>query len=95
MSPSLGWLAWLGLPCLASAWLASSAAATTAVATAEEADMTTVAHRSAASVVVAASSWVAAVVAAADDTNHAEARLAKPSKASQSLEGLTNDFARK
>ena len=30
------------------------------------------------------------VVAAADETSHAEARLAKPSQASQSREGLTN-----
>ena len=33
---------------------------------------------------------VAVVVAAADETSHAEARLAKPSQASQSREGLTN-----
>ena len=35
---------------------------------------------------------VAVVVAAADETSHAEARLAKPSQASQSREGLTNGF---
>ena len=35
-------------------------------------------------------SVVAVVVAAADETSHAEARLAKPSQASQSREGLTN-----
>ena len=34
--------------------------------------------------------FVAVVVAAADGTSHAEARLAKPSQASQSREGLTN-----
>ena len=33
---------------------------------------------------------MAVVVAAADETSHAEARLAKPSQASQSREGLTN-----
>ena len=38
-------------------------------------------------VVDACSGVVAVVVAAADETNHAEARLAKPS---QSREGLTN-----
>ena len=89
MSPSLGWLAWLGLARLASAWLVSSAAATTP----EEADKTTGAALRAAPVVVAASSGVVAVVvAAADETSHAEARRAKPSQASQSREGLTNSF---
>ena len=38
----------------------------------------------------ACSGVVAVVVAAADETSHAEARLAKPSQASQSREGLTN-----
>ena len=47
----------------------------------------------AAIVVMAASSGVVAVVvAAADGTSHAEARLAKPSQASQSREGLPNGF---
>ena len=41
-------------------------------------------------VVDACSGVVAVVVAAADETSHAEARLAKPSQASQSREGLTN-----
>ena len=68
MSPALGWLAWLGLARLASAWLVSSAAATTTATTPEEADKTTVAALRAATV----------VVAAADETSHAEARLAKP-----------------
>ena len=44
----------------------------------------------AAVVVDACSGVVAVVVAAADETSHAEARLAKPSQASQSREGLTN-----
>ena len=44
----------------------------------------------AAVVVDACSEVVAVVVAAADETSHAEARLAKPSQASQSREGLTN-----
>ena len=91
MSPSLDWLAWLGLARLASAWLVSSAAATTTATTPEEADTTTVAALRAAAVVVAASSGVVAVVvAAADETRHAEARLAKPSQASQPREGLTH-----
>ena len=38
----------------------------------------------------ACSAVVADVVAAANETSHAEARLAKPSQASQSREGLTN-----
>ena len=38
----------------------------------------------------ACSGFVAVVVAAADETSHAEARLVKPSQASQSREGLTN-----
>ena len=93
MSPSLGWLAWLGLASLASAWLVSSAAATTTATTPEEADKTTGAALLAAPVVVAASSGVVAVVVAAvDETSHAEARRAKPSQASQSREGLTNGF---
>ena len=46
--------------------------------------------RAAAMVVYACSGVVAVVVAAADETSHAEARLAKPSQASQSREGLTN-----
>ena len=46
--------------------------------------------RAAAVVVDACSGVVAVVVAAADETSHAEARLAKPSQASQSREGLTN-----
>ena len=92
MSPSLDWLAWLGLASLASAWLVSSAAAITTATTWEEANTTTVAALRAAAVVVAASSGVVAlVVAAADETRHAEARLAKPSQASQSREGLTNE----
>ena len=37
VSPSLDWLAWLGLASLASAWLVSSAAATTTATTPEEA----------------------------------------------------------
>ena len=91
MSPSLDWLAWLGLASLASAWLVSSAAATTTATTPEQAYKTTAAALRAAAVVVDA--WcevVALVVAAADETSHAEARLAKPSQASQSSEGLTN-----
>ena len=49
------------------------------------------ATRSAAAMVVDACSGVlAVVVAAANETSHAEARLAKPSQASQSREGLTN-----
>ena len=38
----------------------------------------------------ACSGVMAVVVAAADETSHAEARLAKPSQASQSRRGLTN-----
>ena len=49
-----------------------------------------VAKRAATVVVSASSGVVAVVVAAADETSHAEARLAKPSQASQSREGLTN-----
>ena len=91
MSPSLDWLAWLGLASLASAWLVSSAAATTTATTPEQAYKTTAAALRAAAVVVdACSGVVAVVVAAADETSHAEARLAKPSQASQSREGLTN-----
>ena len=91
MSPSLDWLAWLGLASLASAWLVSSAAATTTATTPEQASTTTAAARSAAAVVLyACSGVVAVVVAAADETSHAEARLAKPSQASQSREVLTN-----
>ena len=37
VSPSLDWLAWLGLASLASAWLVSSAAATTTATTPEQA----------------------------------------------------------
>ena len=93
MSPSLDWLAWLGLARLASAWRVSSAAATTTATTPEEAYLTTVAALRAAAVVVAASSGVVAVVvAAADETRHAEARLAKPSQARKSSEGLTNEI---
>ena len=91
VSPSLDWLAWLGLASLASAWLVSSAAATTTATTPEQASTTTAAARSAAAVVLYACSVVVAVgVAAADETSHPEARLAKPSQASQSREGLTN-----
>ena len=91
MSPSLDWLAWLGLVSLASAWLVSSAAATTTATTPEQASTTTAAARSAATVVLYACSGVMAVVAAAaDEASHAEARLAKPSQASQSREGLIN-----
>ena len=90
MSPLIDWLAWLGLASLASAWL--SRPQTTAT-TPEEAATTTGAARSAAPVVLSASSGVVAVVvAAADETSHAEARLAKPSQASQSIKGLTNGF---
>ena len=89
----IDWLAWLGLARLASAWLVSSAAATTTATTPEEADKTTGAALRAAPVVVAASSGVVAVVvAAADETSRAEARLAKPSQASQPREGLTTGF---
>ena len=91
MSPSLDWLAWLGLARLASAWLVSLAAATTTATTPEEAAITTVAALRAAAVVVATSSVVVAVVAAYE-TSHAEARLAKPSQASQSRKGLTTGF---
>ena len=91
VSPSLDWLAWLGLASLASAWLVSSAAATTTATTPEQAYKATAAALRAAAVVVdACSGVVAVVVAAADETSHAEARLAKPSQASQSREGLTN-----
>ena len=87
MSLSLDWLAWLGLAGLDSAWLVSSAAAT--ATTPEQAYITigaalrAAALRAAAMVVDACSG----VVAAADETSHAEARLAKPSQASQSREG--------
>ena len=55
--------------------------------------MTTGAALRATAVVAAASSGVLAVVAdAADKTRHAEARRAKPSQASKSREGLTNNF---
>ena len=91
VSPSLDWLAWLGLASLASAWLVSSAAATTTGTTPEQAYITIgAALRAAAMVVDACSGVVAVVVAAADETSHAEARLAMPSQASQSREGLTN-----
>ena len=91
MSPSVDWLAWLGLASLASAWLVSSAAATTTATTTEEAATTTMAARSAATVVISASSGVVAVVVAvADETSHAEARRAKPSQARQSRDRLTN-----
>ena len=95
MSPSLDWLAWLGLASLASAWLVSSAAATTTATTTattpEQAYITIdAALRAAAMVVDACSGVVAVVVAAADETSHAEARRAKPSQASQSRDRLTN-----
>ena len=91
VSPSLDWLAWLGLASLASAWRVSSAAATTTATTPEEAATTTAAARSAATVLTSASSGLVAVfVAAAEETRHAEARQAKPSQASQSREGFTN-----
>ena len=45
------------------------------------------AHRAAAMVVDACSGVVFVVVGAVDDTSHAEARLAKPSQASQSRDG--------
>ena len=78
---------------LASAWLVSSAAATTTATTPEQAYITIGAALRAALVVVIASPGVVVVaVAAADETSHAEARLAKPSQASQSREGLTNGF---
>ena len=90
MSHSLDWLAWLGLASLASAWLVSSAAATTTATTPEQASTTTAAARSAAAVALYDCLGVVAVdAAAADGTSHAEARLAKPSQASQSREGLT------
>ena len=80
-SPSLDWLAWLGLASLASEWRVSLAAATTTATTPEEAATTTAAARSAATVAISASSGVVAVVvAAADETSHAEARRAKPGK---------------
>ena len=91
VSRSLDWLAWLGLAGLASAWLVSSAAATRTATTPEQASTTIGAVRSAAPIdLYACSGVVAVVVAAADETSHAEARLAKPSQASQSREGLTN-----
>ena len=91
MSPSLDWLAWLGLASLASAWLVSSAAATTTATTPEQAYITIdAALRAAAMVVDACSGVVAVLVAAADETSHAEARRAKPSQASQSRDRLTN-----
>ena len=46
--------------------------------------------RAAAVIVDACSGVVAVVVALADETSHAEGRLAKPSQAGQSREGLTN-----
>ena len=93
VSPSLDWLNWLGLARLASAWLVSSAAATRTATTPEQAYITIgAALRAAAMVVDACSGVVAVVVAAADETSHAEARLARPSQASQSREGLTNGF---
>ena len=52
MSPSLDWLAWLGLASLASAWLVSSAAATTTATTPEQAHKKTAAALRAAAVVV-------------------------------------------
>ena len=82
VSTSLDWLAWVGLARLASAWLVSSAAVTTTAATPEQACKATAAALHAAAVVDAYS--------AAEETSHAEARLAKPSQASQSREGLTN-----
>ena len=91
MSPSLDWLAWLGLARLASAWFVSSAAATTTATTPEQAYITIdAALRAAAMVVDTCSGVVAVVVAAADETSHAEARRAKPSQASQSRDRLTN-----
>ena len=80
MSPSLDWLAWLGLASLASAWLVLSAAATTTTTTPEQASTTTAAARSAAAVVLSACSGVAA---AADETSHAEARIAQARQANQ------------
>ena len=87
MSPSLDWLAWLGLASLASAWLVSSAATTTTATTPGKAYKATHAALRAVAVVVDACSGG---VAAADKTSHAEARLAKPSQAGQSREGLTS-----
>ena len=59
--------------------------------TPQQAYKTTPAALHAAAVVVdACSGVVAVVVAAADETSHAEARLAEPSQASQSREGLTS-----
>ena len=68
VSPSLDWLAWLGLASLASAWLVSSAAATTTATTPEQASTTTAAARSAAAVVFFA---CPGVVAAAVEISHA------------------------
>ena len=91
MSLSLDWLAWLGLASLVSAWLVSSAAVAITGTTPEQVHKPTAAALRAAAVVVdACSGVVAVVVAASDETSHAEARLAKPSQASQSREGLTN-----
>ena len=52
VSPSLDWLAWLGLASLASAWLDSSAAATITATTPEQASTTTAAAQSVATVVL-------------------------------------------
>ena len=94
VSPSLDWLAWRGLASLASAWLVSLAAATTTATTPEQAYYITIgaALRAAAMGMDAWSRVVAVVVAAAHETSHAETRRATPSRASQSREGLTNDF---
>ena len=93
MSPSLDWLAWLGLASLASAWLVSSAAATTTATSLEHALTTIAAARSAAPIVLCAySGVVAVVVAAAGETSHAEAGRAKKRQSIQSREGPTNGF---
>ena len=87
VSPSLDWLAWLGLARLASAWLVSSEAATRTSTTPELAYKTIDSALCTAAVVVDACSGVVAVlVAAADETSHAEARQAKPSQASQGID---------
>ena len=78
MSPSLDWLAWLGLASLASAWLVSSAAATTTATTPEQASTTTAAALRAATVALYdCSEVVSVVVGAGDQTSYAEAKLAQ------------------
>ena len=92
VSPSLDWLAWLGLASLPSAWFVSpQQPQQQPQLQSKQVYKTTVgALRAAAVVLDACSRVVAVVVGAADETSHAEARLAKPSQASQPREGLTN-----